>query len=281
MSLPPSVAPRLITILAVALGSLSCTTVPAPSPWGGPLTSGRARFNQSCGMACGAPVSPSTGEILAPAAARLAPVAEKIVQTGEALQGVLSIQRLLTEAELAQVEIIIEQCVAQAHADVNEAYQQQEGGFRFKNGKFPSDAECDQQVGVNERGNPINLAQELGNLKHAAAFACIESRLPKEFRGNLSIEPRYKGNSSSNSATPTDTWRGSLKPDIVMHATRDATHIQCVYELKFPCYERHRLDPMKSPGVEMQLKSYQKLSKSCRVLLATPTGLTPYEGFDG
>jgi hypothetical protein len=284
----------LLAVPAAALFFLSCSTAPRvprsspfvslpvrfqPQPsWGGPLADGRSQLNQSCGAACAAPVNPSTGEILAPAATRLAPVAEKVVQAIEAAQGFLTIQRLLTEAELEQVQAVVEQCVAQAHADVNEAFQKQDGGFKFKNGKFPNDAECDRRVGVDERGRPVSLAQELGTLKHAAAFACINDRLPENLRGNFSVEPRYKGDPEVNGTVLTNNKLDSLKPDLVVHATRNATNIQCVFEFKFPCYERHRLDPMNSPGVKDQLKGYGNLSKSCRVTLVTPAGLKPYEG---
>ncbi|HYO56212.1 hypothetical protein [Archangium sp.] len=204
-------------------------------------------------------------------------MAEKVVRTVEAAQGLLTFERILTDAELAEVETVFRACVAQAHADVNEAYQQRDGG-KFKNGKFPNDAECDRQVDIDEEGNPVSLAQELGKLKHAAAFACINARLPEKFRGNFSIEPRYKGVPKTNGTVLTNNKLGSLKPDVVVHATRNATDVQCVYEFKFPCYERHRLDPMSSPGVAAQLDSYKYLSKSCRVTLVTPTGLEPYGG---
>ncbi len=74
------------------------------------------------------------------------------------------------------------------------------------------------------------------------------------------------------------TSPGSLSLTSYVHATRNATDMQCVYEFKFPCYERHKLDPMRSPGVQEQLEVYQKLSKSCRVVLLTPVGLKPFGG---
>lgn len=146
------------------------------------------------------------------------------------------------------------------------------------NGRFPSDAECDREVGVDEEGSPTTLAQELGALKHAAAFACIKARLPEDLRGNVSIEPRYKGSPRINGTVLTNNKPGSLKPDVVVHAMRNATDIQCVYEFKFPCYERHRLDPLNSPGVAAQLSRYLNLSRSCRVTLVTPSGSAPYQG---
>jgi len=266
---------------AAAFLCLSCSTLPyaPPTPsWGGSFTGGRSRFEQSCGPACAAPVNAGTGELLAPAATRVAPVVEKVVQAIEAAQGLLTIQRLLTEAELAEVQTAVEQCVAQAHADVNEAYQKQDGGFKFKNGKFPNDAECNRVVRFDEQGDGVTLAQELGLLKHAAAFACIKERLPEDLRGNFSVEPRYKGAPELNGTVLTNNKLASLKPDLVVHATRNATHIQCVFEFKFPCFERHRLDPMNSPAVMDQLKGYQALARNCRVTLVTPAGLKPYEG---
>lgn len=276
----------LIVALTTVLLCLSCSPgswvsrgayfQPQPS-WDGPLTGGRSQLNQSCGAACAAPVNPSTGELLAPAATRLGPVVGKAAQAVEVLQGLLTFERLLTEAELDEVQTVFKECVAQAHADVNAAYQR-EGGFKFKNGKFPNDAECDRTMGVDEKGNPIKLSQELGTLKHAAAFACIKERLPEELRGNFSIEPRYRGDAKVNGTVLTNNKPGSLKPDVVVHATRNATQVQCVYEFKFPCDERHRLDPMNSPGVEAQLEGYKYLSKSCRVVLVTPDGLNPLGG---
>ncbi|MBM7116256.1 hypothetical protein [Archangium primigenium] len=124
----------------------------------------------------------------------------------------------------------------------------------------------------------MTLAQELGNRKHAATFACINARLPDDLRDHFSLEPRYKGDPALNGTRLTQTERGSLKPDAVVHATRNATNVQCVYEFKFPCLERHRLDPLNSPGVVAQLESYKHLSKSCRVTLVTPAGLDPYQG---
>lgn len=286
-----SATPLPLAVLAAALLCLSCSIAPRtqhrppfparfqPQPtWSGPLTGGRSQFNQSCGPACASPVNPGTGEILAPAATRLSPVAEKVVQAIEAAQGLLTIQRLLTETELAQVQTIVEQCVAQAHADVNESYQKRDGGFPFKNGKFANDAECGRHVRLDEHGEKVTLAQELGLLKHAAAFACIKERLPAKLRGNFSAEPRYRGDPEVNGAVLTNRKLDSLKPDIVLHATRNATTIQCVFELKFPCYERHRLDPLHSPGVEDQLESYKRLARSCRVVLVTPAGPVPYGG---
>jgi len=214
--------------------------------------------------------------MLAPGASRAGRVLGKAIEAAEAVQGFSALERVLTGVELDQVEKTLKECVAQAHADVNQSYQKEQGR-EFKNGKFPNDAECDRTVRFNEKGQTLTLAQELGTLKHAAAFACLESRLAKDFRGNFSVEPRYRGNPESNGVVLTNGGLGSLSPDVVVHATRNATQVQCVYEIKFPCHEQHRLNPLGSPGVTAQLDSYQRLSWRCPAALITPSGLHQFE----
>jgi hypothetical protein len=270
---------RLLIFLAVALLLSSCSaSIGTLRPTWGEVSAGRrSHFNQSCGAACAAPVNVSTGEFFAPAASRTGSAwVEGVTQAVETTQGLLTVQRLLTEAELSEVEEVVRKCVAQAHADVNESYQR-ESGNRFGNGMFPSDSECNQEVGVDDRGRPITLAQKLGVLKHAAAFACIKARLPEDLRGSFSIEPRYKGVPEINGTVLTNNKLGSLVPDVVVHAMRNATDVQCVYEIKFPCHERIRLAPM-SEDTKAQLESHAGLAVKCRVSLVTPTGVYPYEG---
>jgi hypothetical protein len=208
---------------------------------------------------------------------RTGQVLEKVVHATEALQGLNTLERALSGAELDLVETTLRECVAQAHADVNEAYQQQAGGYRFENGKFPNDKECMKIVGRNAVGGGITLAQELGRLKHAAAFACIEARLPPEIRDNFTLEPRYKPDPDVNGAVLTHQGLDTLHPDFVVHGTRNATDVQCVYEFKFPCLADHKLNPLSAPGVQAQLKSYQKLTRRCPVAVVSPKGLDPLE----
>jgi hypothetical protein len=246
---------------------------PPPYSWAGPRIAGRSALNQSCGAACRAPITSSTGEVVAPSATRLGAAAEKTVQAVEAIHGFLTLERALTGAELDQVEGIIKECVAQAHADVNESYPRQKGSPPFQNGRFPSDEECRKSVGRDSLGRKITLAQELGRLKHAAAFSCIEARLPSHLQGNFTIEPRYKPDPAVNGVELTSGGTGTLRPDFVVHGTRNATDVQCVYDLKFPCFADHKLNPLLAPGVRAQLESYQKLTKRCPAAVVSPTGL--------
>lgn len=66
---------------------------------------------------------------------------------------------------------------------------------------------------------------------------------------------------------------GTLNPDFVVHGTRNATDVQCVYDLKFPCLSAYKLDPRKAPKVEAQLKAYQQLSIRCPAAIISPAGL--------
>lgn len=266
----------VLAALVAALLGLSCSTVPQPR------LGSRRRFGipshlqQSCGAACAAPVGPSTGEILAPAATRTGQIVlETSVQVAKTLQGLITLERILTGAELDRVEAILVQCVTQAHVDVNESFQKQEGGYKFKNGKFPSDEECKKVLGVDDEMKDVSVARELGRLKHAAAFACVKDRLSKEFSDNFTVEPRYKPDPDVNGVVLTEKGPNTLHPDLVVHATRNATDIQCVYELKFPCLSNHKLDPLSALGVKEQLRRYQKLTKRCPVAVVSPKGLDP------
>ncbi|ATB34200.1 hypothetical protein [Melittangium boletus] len=174
------------------------------------------------------------------------------------------------------VEGILKECVAQAHADVNEAYQQS-GGSKFANGKFPNDAECKKFIGRDATGERVTLAQELGRLKHAAAFACIKSRLPPELRDNFTVEPRYKPDPDVNGVGLSNGGLDTLHPDFVVHGTRNATDVQCVYEFKFPCLSDHKLNPLIAPGVRGQLQGYQKLTRRCPAAIVSPKGLDSLE----
>ncbi|ATB32584.1 hypothetical protein [Melittangium boletus] len=243
------------------------------SSWGGPRIDSRASFKQSCGTACAVPINPSTGELLAPSVSRTGQVVQKVRDAAEAVQGFSLLDRALTGAELDQVEQVLRDCVAQAHADVNDAYQRQEGGRPFKNGKFPNDSECRQVVGTDEAGEDITLARMLGNLKHIAAFACVSARLPSSVREHFTVEPRYKPDPKSNGFILTKRGHDTLRPDFVVHGTRNATDVQCVYEFKFPCLSKNKLDPRTIFGAEAQLTAYQKLSYRCPVAIVSPQGL--------
>lgn len=267
----PVAAPRpvLATLVAV-LACLSCTTISsAPlvsstqAGFAGTPSGTPTHFNQSCGAACGAPVSASTGEILAPAATRVGQVFEKVVEAAETLQGLLNVMKFLDEAQRKKAEAILEECANTANFKVNEEL--------FGEGKSLPESECDKEPDVKNR-TADTWKQHLGNLKHAAAFICVQERLAAEFPNNFAIEPRYRKDELTKELLLTDRWLGSQKPDVVLHFTRNATRIQCVYDFKFPCDIADRRDPLADLNTRAQLLKYKKLgNEDCLPAVVTPS----------
>jgi hypothetical protein len=259
-------ARSILVVSAAALLCLSCTTIPhaphlPPQPsWGGPLTGGRSHFNQSCGAACAAPVNASTGEILAPAAARVGPVVEKVVQAAEVLQGFITVSKFLDEAQKVVVEGVLRDCVREANTKVDDEL--------FGNGRSLPDSECEKEPVVRKKLAPT-WRQHLGKLKHAAAFECIQDRLKEKFPDNFSIEPRLRRDEFTQEVLLTDRRSGSLRPDIVIHFTRNITRIQCIYDLKFPCGYAVGSNPW-SADVVVQMRSYGDLGGECLPAIVTP-----------
>jgi Protein of unknown function (DUF3396) len=57
----------------------------------------------------------------------------------------------------------------------------------------------------------------------------------------------------------TRRWLGSQRPDVVLHFTRNATRIQCIYDFKFPCDTADRRNPLADSRTEAQLRKYEEL----------------------
>lgn len=231
--------------VATVLG-LACVTV-------------RPSFAQSCGPACAAPVAPSTGEILVPAATRAGQVVGKAVQAIEVIQGFLNVSKFLDEAQKERAEKLIVECVKEAHFKVEEDL--------FGKGKSLPASDCEKPPTVKKKLAP-DWARHLGILKHAVAFECIQQGLAKAFPNNFSIEPRYRREEFTNDLMLTDRWLGSKRPDVVLHFTRNATRIQCIYELKFPCGNAQS-NPW-SEEVQQQMAVYKALGGECEPVIITP-----------
>lgn len=139
----------------------------------------------------------------------------------------------------------------------------------FGKGKSLPESECLKRPMV-ENPTADTWGQHLGNLKHTAAFICVQKRLAKEFPQNFSIEPRYRQDKMTKEVILTDRRLDSLRPDVVLHFTRNATRIQCIYDFKFPCVQRERVDPLGIQEVVDQLKAYHELERSCIPAIVTP-----------
>ncbi|WP_047861193.1 hypothetical protein [Archangium gephyra] len=245
----------VLSLSVAAVLGLSCVTV---RPYGAPAAP--AQFHQSCGPACAAPVAPSTGEILVPAATRAGQVFEKAVQAAEVIQGFLNVSKFLDEAQKERAEKIIVECVKEAHFKVEEDL--------FGKGKTLPSSDCKKPPTVEKKLAPT-WQRHLGILKHAAAFACIQERFSEEFPDNFAIEPRYRREELTNELMLTDRWVGSKQPDLVLHFTRNATRIQCIYELKFPCGNEQG-DPWRDKRVQIQMEEYRALGGECEPVIVTP-----------
>ncbi len=198
-----------------------------------------------------------------PAATRTGQVLEKVVQTAEALHGLLVVTRFLDEAQRKRAETILEACASEANFKVNEEL--------FGKGNSLPESECDKEPDAKNK-TADTWRQHLGNLKHAAAFLCVQERLAAEFPNNFAVEPRYRRDEMTNELLLTDRWLGSQRPDVVLHFTRNATRIQCIYDFKFPCDIADRRNPLADPRTEAQLRKYKDLgNEDCLPAIVTPS----------
>lgn len=254
----------LLSVGIAALAGLSCSAV-IVSPRGvgitGTPSGAPTHFNQSCGPACAAPVAPSTGEILVPATSRAGQVLETAIKVTDTIQGLLTVAKFLDEAQMKKAEDILAECASEANFKVNEEL--------FGPGKSLPESECLKKPTV---ANPTaeTWGQHLGKLKHAAAFRCVQQRLAKDFPDNFSIEPRYYQDPVTEEVMLTNRRFDSLRPDVVIHFTKNATRIQCIYDFKFPCRTEDKIDPLNSTGVMNQLREYHELQRSCIPAIVTP-----------
>jgi hypothetical protein len=214
-------------------------------------------------VACAAPVNPSTGEILVPMAARAGQALKQVTQAVEAFHGFITVTRFLDEAQRARAESILVECASQANSQVNEDL--------FGQGKSLPESECNKKPKLENR-TADTWQQHLGNLKHAAAFICVQQRLAAEFPDNFAVEPRYRKDKVTKELLLTDRWLHSQRPDVVLHFTKNATRIQCIYDFKFPCDSADRRDPLADPRTLEQLRKYKALgNEDCLPAVVTPS----------
>ncbi|NTX12422.1 hypothetical protein HUA74_02135 [Myxococcus sp. CA051A] len=170
--------------------------------------------------------------------------------------------RVLESAELARVEQLLVQCAKEADREVNE----REYGL----GKRPDDAECERVVRYDGKGNKVRRRMDLGILKHEVAFACVRRELVRLFPDNISVEPRYRLDPETGRYVLTQVWAKSLKPDIVVHFSKDPNRVQCVYDFKFPCTTASKSNPLANDGTLDQLSKYKDLGRPCSPSIVTP-----------
>lgn len=184
-----------------------------------------------------------------------------LARTAQAAGTALATLRVLETAEVARIEMLLVQCARQADFDINER--------EYGPGGRPDDTECKRKVRHTD-GREMSRQMQLGILKHEAAFACVRREILKLFPDNVSIEPRYGLDASTNQYVLTNQWRDSLMPDIVLHATRSLEKVQCVYDFKFPCAAAQKSDPFESADVAAQMAKYTQLGGGCPGAIITP-----------
>jgi hypothetical protein len=144
------------------------------------------------------------------------------------------------EDELGRLEAGLLECVRRAEREIN--------AERFGNSS-PSPADCKTVVGMDRCGRPIYQSMELGNLKHAHALACMHDILRELWPAPVSIEQRYRfyrhakvietiSRAEEQRLVDEDCageLRGTIKPDVVLHADRHLLRAILILDLKFPC----------------------------------------------
>jgi hypothetical protein len=120
--------------------------------------------------------------------------------------------------------------------------------LKYFGGRGPTHAQCSEVVGMNDKGEPITRAMQLGIEQHQLALKCAQEKLDELKPGGFSISPRYHVDPSTGkvrylseaqvkellNAGRSAELRGSIEPDIVIHAG-NPLHVQAVIDFKFPC----------------------------------------------
>ncbi|WP_186001942.1 hypothetical protein [Corallococcus sp. Z5C101001] len=123
------------------------------------------------------------------------------------------------------------------------------GNARFFRDRPPTRQECGEVVEHDACGNPITRAMHLGKQKHVLALQCAEEALKALWPAPFSIEQRYRYYPNARMVETvsrreearliadgcTDELRGTIKPDLVLHADRDLLKAALILDFKFPC----------------------------------------------
>ncbi|MCY1040145.1 hypothetical protein OV208_02340 [Corallococcus sp. bb12-1] len=131
-----------------------------------------------------------------------------------------------------------------AHAD-------EQGNSLFFNKRSPTREECRERVDWDECGRPITRAMRLGQQKHVLALECAREVLDELWPAPYSIEQRYRfylnagfvetispeKEASIIARGCTEELRGTIKPDLVLHADRNLLKAALTLDFKFPCPE--------------------------------------------
>ncbi|CAM4455874.1 hypothetical protein [Corallococcus exiguus] len=128
---------------------------------------------------------------------------------------------------------------------------ERQGNACFFQNRPPTRQECREVVGRDRCGNPITRAMQLGKQKHVLVLQCAEEVLKELWAAPYSIEQRYRYYPNAKFVETisrekearmlaegcTDELRGTIKPDLVLHADRNLLESALTLDFKFPCPE--------------------------------------------
>lgn len=126
---------------------------------------------------------------------------------------------------------------------------EQLGNARFFRDRPPTRQECSEVVEHNPCGKPVTRAMSLGKQKHVLALQCAEEVLKQLWPAPFSIEQRYRYYPNARMVETvsrreearlisdgcTDELRGTIKPDLVLHADHNLLKAALILDFKFPC----------------------------------------------
>ncbi|RKG79584.1 hypothetical protein D7W79_10075 [Corallococcus exercitus] len=123
------------------------------------------------------------------------------------------------------------------------------GNARFFLDRPPTRQECGEVVEKDACGKPVTRAMRLGKQKHVLALQCVDQVLKELWPAPFSIEQRYRYYPHARMVEAvskkeearliaegcTEELRGTLKPDVVLHADRNLLKGSIILDFKFPC----------------------------------------------
>ncbi|RYZ41580.1 MAG: hypothetical protein EOO71_11500 [Myxococcaceae bacterium] len=128
-------------------------------------------------------------------------------------------------------------------------HAEEQGNALFFNKRPPTQEECRERVEWDECGKPVTRAMWLGQQKHVLALECAREVLDELWPAPYSIEQRYRVYLNAGfveTISPekeaniiargcTEELRGTIKPDLVLHADRNLLKAALTLDFKFPC----------------------------------------------
>jgi hypothetical protein len=197
-------------------------------------------------------------------------------------QAVIDASKSLDSDLLERIDEALAECADMARAEMI---------LKHFEGRRPTRAECNEEIGKDSRGEPITRAMRLGVEQHRVALQCVEEKLRKLKPGGYSLSPRYRFDPATGKAEYLERetvqellrqgrsaeLRGTLEPDVVIH--EGAPHqVQAVRDFKFPCVNTDKQSKWReySSGRADRIGNQEELYE--QALKVTPLRIQPHLG---